>query len=514
MPFSPLDALMQAAKPPRPLDPPARHDGPGAFAPKLEQAYQSESPRNPPPLDRPKKPESSSPANEQGDREKPTEDAAASAVSADAADPQEDHPPVDEAIEDAVEISAEAAAAASAAQLARDVGQTQLGQPNSDAVDAHESASASASETGAPQSAAEAQQKQATATATATAVGSTEEAAVGEEASAEATIAVAAKPDAPTPTRPDQRRPHGERNDGNPDPRVAAGARSPLESSDAAQLPAPVADAADEELKIHAVNAVTATPTSDGGKTGRKRDAETSASGKREAAKQSAPPSEPAPATVPVAPVLPTDAVETLSPDAAGATAAPVAADGSASTSESTPRSAGAFERLLAGRSLKPSKEVSDSANMPTVDRARFVQRVERAMNAAQQRDGKIQVRLSPPDLGSLKIELAVQNGVMSAKLEAETPAARNLLLDSLPALRERLAQQNIQIEKFDVDVRQEGGGNNSGGMADDHAADQAAQRQNGRPRPTAARAVAVPAATTRDLAPASAAASGLDVRV
>jgi flagellar hook-length control protein FliK len=41
----------------------------------------------------------------------------------------------------------------------------------------------------------------------------------------------------------------------------------------------------------------------------------------------------------------------------------------------------------------------------------------------------------------------------MSARLEAETPAARNLLLESLPLLRERLAQQDIRVERFDVDL-------------------------------------------------------------
>jgi flagellar hook-length control protein FliK len=134
-------------------------------------------------------------------------------------------------------------------------------------------------------------------------------------------------------------------------------------------------------------------------------------------------------------------------------------------------------------------------------------------MKAAQQRDGKIQVRLSPPDLGSIKIELAVQNGVLSAKLEAETPAARNLLLDSLPALRERLAQQDIRVEKFDVDVRDQGG-NAGSGQADDRTADQSGERQNGRPRPAAMRAAALAAPSSRSSTGAPSAAAGLDVRV
>ncbi len=93
-----------------------------------------------------------------------------------------------------------------------------------------------------------------------------------------------------------------------------------------------------------------------------------------------------------------------------------------------------------------------------TVDRARFVQRVGRAFQAAHGRDGQIQLRLSPPELGSMRISISVQEGVVSAKVEVETGAARNILLDNLPALRERLAEQEIRIEKFDVDVSRDGG--------------------------------------------------------
>jgi len=41
----------------------------------------------------------------------------------------------------------------------------------------------------------------------------------------------------------------------------------------------------------------------------------------------------------------------------------------------------------------------------------------------------------------------------MLARVEAETPAARTLLLDNLGVLRERLAQQDIRIEQFDIDL-------------------------------------------------------------
>ena len=50
--------------------------------------------------------------------------------------------------------------------------------------------------------------------------------------------------------------------------------------------------------------------------------------------------------------------------------------------------------------------------------------------------------------------EITVNKGVHEARVEAETKEAKNLLLENLPALRDRLAQQNIKIQKFDVDLR------------------------------------------------------------
>ena len=87
------------------------------------------------------------------------------------------------------------------------------------------------------------------------------------------------------------------------------------------------------------------------------------------------------------------------------------------------------------------------------VERARFVQRVARAFQAVGNSGGSVRLRLRPPDLGSLRLELTVRNGAMTARLEVETAAARNALLDNLPALRDRLAQQDIKIERFDVDL-------------------------------------------------------------
>jgi flagellar hook-length control protein FliK len=109
--------------------------------------------------------------------------------------------------------------------------------------------------------------------------------------------------------------------------------------------------------------------------------------------------------------------------------------------------------------SARGPQQAGESPDAPQVDPARFVSRVARAIETAQDRGGPLNLRLSPPELGSMRIELSLKQGVMTAKVETETAAARQTLLDNLPTLRVRLAEQNVRIERFDVDVRRDGNG-------------------------------------------------------
>jgi flagellar hook-length control protein FliK len=129
------------------------------------------------------------------------------------------------------------------------------------------------------------------------------------------------------------------------------------------------------------------------------------------------------------------------------------------------------------GANSAPVTKQDSDPTLPTIDRARFVQRVANAFRSAQNNEGHIQLRLSPPELGSLRIEIAVRNGVLSANLEAETADARRVLLDNLPALRQRLAEQDIRIDKFEVDIRREGGQPDGQANAREQQTEQQSQR-------------------------------------
>lgn len=115
--------------------------------------------------------------------------------------------------------------------------------------------------------------------------------------------------------------------------------------------------------------------------------------------------------------------------------------------------------------------EAPVSSGVNDLERTRLVQRVARAIQHVDGEGGTVRIRLSPPELGSLRIELSVHGGVMAARLEADNPLTRSLLLENLPALRERLAEQQIRVERFDVDLSQRDSGGNGQAWAEQQRA-------------------------------------------
>ena len=127
----------------------------------------------------------------------------------------------------------------------------------------------------------------------------------------------------------------------------------------------------------------------------------------------------------------------------------------------------------------------------------------------ANQRGGAITMRLEPPALGALRIELMVRQGAVVADFTAATPEARVLLEANLGMLRERLESQGLSVERISVhggrgtesaasataqgggDARQEGAGARSdggergerSGTRQDAAGGESRGRRDGEPR-------------------------------
>lgn len=118
------------------------------------------------------------------------------------------------------------------------------------------------------------------------------------------------------------------------------------------------------------------------------------------------------------------------------------------------PETTGGTERTEStARTQAARGEAPKDGSISVADRVRLVQRVVTALEAAQGRGGELRMRLEPPELGSIRVELTSDGGSISARIEAESSQVQRLLLESLPQLRERLAEQQIKIEHFQVDV-------------------------------------------------------------
>jgi flagellar hook-length control protein FliK len=119
---------------------------------------------------------------------------------------------------------------------------------------------------------------------------------------------------------------------------------------------------------------------------------------------------------------------------------------------------------------------------------------IEQAAQGIQiaHRDGReMQVRLSPPELGALQIEISLKDGVISARLETQTAAAQQLLSDNLQQLKESLSQQGLSVDRLDVFVGQQHSGGNlaqngEGQNSRDQAFEGVAPWETGQPKPAA----------------------------
>lgn len=138
---------------------------------------------------------------------------------------------------------------------------------------------------------------------------------------------------------------------------------------------------------------------------------------------------------------------------------------GTAATKESTSSTHVAPSRFAQHLLARTGDANARGANITEADQARFVDRVARAIHANGERGGTLRIRLSPPELGSMTLEVKVQGGAVHARVEADTPAARSLLLENLPLLRERLAEQGMRIDQFNVDLSDRHTGGTPDGM-------------------------------------------------
>lgn len=102
----------------------------------------------------------------------------------------------------------------------------------------------------------------------------------------------------------------------------------------------------------------------------------------------------------------------------------------------------------------------AQSRSMPAPPHAtHVVQQAAQGIQFAHRNGGEMQVRLSPPELGALQIEISIRDGLVSARLETHSAAAQQLLSDNLHQLKESLSQQGLVVDRLDVFMGQQQSG-------------------------------------------------------
>jgi len=84
------------------------------------------------------------------------------------------------------------------------------------------------------------------------------------------------------------------------------------------------------------------------------------------------------------------------------------------------------------------------------------IERVVRMVNQqmvhrAADGGGTLRLRLDPPELGRVKLEVTVEQQHVRAQAVVESGQVRQVLMEHLPDLKQQLAQQGMQLERFDV---------------------------------------------------------------
>lgn len=98
----------------------------------------------------------------------------------------------------------------------------------------------------------------------------------------------------------------------------------------------------------------------------------------------------------------------------------------------------------------------STTAAGPTVDVKQVEQLVERVADAVRQSQStgqQLRIRLSPPELGTLQIEVSLKNGEYAAKLEVQNSSAQKVINDNIAQLKEALAKTGVSLDRIDVHI-------------------------------------------------------------
>jgi flagellar hook-length control protein FliK len=101
------------------------------------------------------------------------------------------------------------------------------------------------------------------------------------------------------------------------------------------------------------------------------------------------------------------------------------------------------------------SVSMSLSSGNRSLQYEQFVKEFQNTLSKSQMMSqpnmSKLLIKLYPEQLGSLRIELLQQNGVMTAKILASTATAKEMLDSQIQGLKHAFTSQNLQVEKIEI---------------------------------------------------------------
>ncbi len=93
----------------------------------------------------------------------------------------------------------------------------------------------------------------------------------------------------------------------------------------------------------------------------------------------------------------------------------------------------------------------------PVLDTTRgdVPQKLAGFIQQAAEQGKPLRIRLNPPELGTLQIEIGRHQGQVTARLEVETAAARAVIFEQLSVLRDSLQQQGLKLDQIQIEVNE-----------------------------------------------------------
>lgn len=133
-------------------------------------------------------------------------------------------------------------------------------------------------------------------------------------------------------------------------------------------------------------------------------------------------------------------------------------------------------QQVVSSQPTSTSSTQSNAPVTPTVDAKQVEQLVERIVSSVRQSQSigqQLKIRLSPPELGTLQIEVSLKNGEYTAKLEVQNNQVQKVINDNIAQLRDALAKSGVAMDRIEVNI-------NTDSSEDHHSSQSDAQSQTG----------------------------------